>query len=107
MRPTEDGMCHWGVLPVVRDYRAKAVSIFLEASHKYTLIFPRHPSNHSAHFSPVDDCLVLSREWGNGLWRLLLGIRYRDYYKDPCPHSLHYWGFSRDYYRDPFPQTSP
>ena len=27
------------------------------------------------------DCLVLSGEWGNGLWRLLLGIIYRDYYK--------------------------
>ena len=30
-------------------------------------------------------CLVLSREWGNGdyYWGL-----YRDYYKDPFPHSL-------------------
>ena len=25
-------------------------------------------------------CLVLSREWGNGLWGL-----YRDYYRDPFP----------------------
>ena len=29
-------------------------------------------------------CLVLSREWGNGLWRLLLGN--------------YYWGVYRDYY---------
>ena len=34
-------------------------------------------------------CLVLSREWGNGLWRLVLGI-VRDYYRDPFPHSLLY-----------------
>ena len=33
-------------------------------------------------------CLVLSREWGNGLWRLLSGIIYRDYCRDPFPHSL-------------------
>ena len=31
--------------------------------------------------------LVLSREWGNGLWGLLLGL-YRGYYRDPFPHSL-------------------
>ena len=24
--------------------------------------------------NPTHHCLVLSREWGNGLWRLLLGI---------------------------------
>ena len=29
-------------------------------------------------------CLVLRREWGNGLWGPSLGIVYRD----PFPHSL-------------------
>ena len=29
------------------------------------------------------NCPVLSREWGNGLWGLLLGIIYRDYYNRP------------------------
>ena len=32
--------------------------------------------------------LVLSREWGNGLWGLLKWGLYRDYYRDPFPHSL-------------------
>ena len=30
-----------------------------------------------------NNSLVLGREWGNGLWGL-----YRDYYRDPFPHSL-------------------
>ena len=30
-------------------------------------------------------CLVLSGEWGNGLWGLLWGIIYS---RDPFPHSL-------------------
>ena len=32
-------------------------------------------------------CLVLSREWGNGLLGLLWGT-LRDYHRDPFPHSL-------------------
>ena len=32
-------------------------------------------------------CLVLSKEWGNGLWDYYWGL-YRDYYTDPFPHSL-------------------
>ena len=31
--------------------------------------------------------LVLRREWGNGLWDYYWGL-YRDYYRDPFPHSL-------------------
>ena len=30
-------------------------------------------------------CLVFNSEWGKGLWGPLL---YRDYYRDPIPHSL-------------------
>ena len=30
---------------------------------------------------------MLSREWGNGLWVHYWGL-YRDYYRDPFPHSL-------------------
>ena len=40
----------------------------------------------SVHFDPGFFCLVLSREWGNGLWELLLGL-YRDY-RDPFPHYI-------------------
>ena len=49
-----------------------------------------HNHRHPHHPKPykLTDCLVLSREWGNGLWGRLLGIIYRDYYKDPFPHSL-------------------
>ena len=34
-----------------------------------------------------DFCLMLRREWGNGLWGNSWGL-YRDYYRDPFPHSL-------------------
>ena len=69
-RPSLNGAARFSCLLAMTSPKSTCAS----CPSPLTLLGLGRPSSAGGLPDSMQDCLVLSREWGNGLWRLLLGI---------------------------------